>query len=519
MSHDPRRATPTWAPWDAAVSQRLLLPLAVLASALAVWYFGWLLQPERVGHPVLYGVLVAAELFNLVQAGGFWWTLRHMRRRRPPEPPTARPAVDVLVPVYDEPLDVVTPTVEAATALAGARVRVHLCDDGGRDELAALADRLGTGYLRRDGSEGAKAGNLNHALARTDAAYLAVFDCDHVPDARFLEATLGHFRDPAVAFVQTPQYYANHDRDDVPGAAWEQQALFFGPIALGKDGLGAMFCCGTNVVFRRRALDAVGGFPQESVTEDFELSVRLHEQGWRTVYEPQVLARGLGPEDVAGYVGQQDRWARGCVAGARSALRARLPAQLRLQYLLASMFFFTGWTYLVYMALPAIQLATGAQPVAMATADRFVVHFVPYFALALLTVSVASASRYTFRAFALMVASFWIHVQAGIAILFGRRKGFTVTPKTGASGWQPAAVAPALAAIVVLAGLSAAALTDSTAPSVLNNVAFAGLHVAVLLRGVWPAVRGAGPALRQAVAARRAAPAGAQPEQAPERLA
>lgn len=90
-----------------------------------------------------------------------------------------------------------------------------------------------------------------------------MFDSDHVADTAFLKQTLGHFANPAVAFVQTPQYYANHRHGGIPAAAWAQQALFFGPIARGKDGLDAMFCCGTNVVFRREALEAVGGFPGE----------------------------------------------------------------------------------------------------------------------------------------------------------------------------------------------------------------------------------------------------------------
>jgi len=64
-----------------------------------------------------------------------------------------------------------------------------------------------------------------------------------------------------VAFVQTPQYYANADRSGVAAAAWAQQSLFFGSIAVARDAMGAMFCCGTNVVFRRAALEAVGYFP------------------------------------------------------------------------------------------------------------------------------------------------------------------------------------------------------------------------------------------------------------------
>lgn len=319
-----------------------------------------------------FAELFNAELFNLVQAAGFWWTCAGERVRTAADAP-AEPYdidIDVFVPVYGEPLEVVEPTIAAATRLRGARVRVALLDDGGNPEMEAMARRLGAKYIRRTVHSGAKAGNLNHALRLTTAPLVAVFDCDHIPDAEFLRATLGYFADPAVAFVQTPQYYANAVRGGVAAAAWAQQALFFGAIARGKDRLDAMFCCGTNVVFRRTALDDVSGFPEDSLTEDFELSIRLHERGWKSAYVPDVLAHGLGPEDMAAYVSQQHRWARGCLSALPAVLRARLPLRLRLQYLLSAMFFLSGWSILAYMLLPVVRILTGAQPLASATADR-----------------------------------------------------------------------------------------------------------------------------------------------------
>ncbi len=153
--------------------------------------------------------------------------------------------------------------------------------------------------------------------------------------------------------------------------------------------MGSIFCCGTNVLFRRSALEQAGGFPTHSVTEDFELSVALHERGWRSVYVPEVLASGLGPEDMASYVSQQQRWARGCLSAVRSVRRARLPLKIRVQYLLSSMYFLSGWTLLVYMTFPVVRILTGAQPIASASADQFLLHFVPYFAVALGAVAVA----------------------------------------------------------------------------------------------------------------------------------
>jgi cellulose synthase (UDP-forming) len=492
---DSRLRAPSWSAAHRSPARRAAMRLLLIAMVpLAVFYFAWLLAPERVGHPALYGLLVVAELFNAVQALGFWWTCSGERCRPPLRGAESAPEVDVMIPVYDEPVAIVEPTVAAAVAMTGARHTVHVLDDGDSPAMERMAARHGARYVTREEHAGAKAGNLNHALAQTDAPYVLVLDCDHVPEPHFLEATLGHLADERVAFVQTPQYYANADAGDVAAAAWSQQALFFGPIARGKDGHDAMFCCGTNVVFRREALEQIGGFPQDSVTEDFELSIRLHEQGWRSRYVAEVLARGLGPEDMASYVSQQQRWARGCLSALGPVLRARLPLRAKVHYALSASYFLTGFTVLAYMAFPVVRILTGAQPLAATTADQFLAHFAPYFGLALLGVTFMGGGAYTFKAFALQTASFWIHVQAGVYALLGRRGTFVVTPKEGARERQPRAVWPALAAVGLLAAAALFGLLRDREPSTLNNVAFAALHMSVLLAGAWPALRRPEPA-------------------------
>jgi cellulose synthase (UDP-forming) len=494
MSRDPRLLPPDWSP-DPAPPRRLRL-LALVMLPLSLWYFGWLLQPGRVGVPALFAVLVAAELFNLFQAGGFWWTVTR-RDRRPALVPLSRdgtpPLVDVLIPTYDEPLDVLEPTVGAALEMRGSRLVVSVLDDGCRPEVEAMAARLGTRYVAREESAGAKAGNINSALLSTGSPFVAVLDCDHVPRPDFLERTLEPMADEQVAFVQTPQYYANSRRGGIAAAAWAQQALFFGAIARGKDADQAMFCCGTNVLFRRTALESVGGFPTDSITEDFVLSVRMHERGWETRYLPEVLAVGLGPEDMASYVSQQRRWARGCLGAIGPVLKARLPLRKRLHYLLSSAYFLSGWALLVYMSFPVIRIVTGAQPIAAASADQFLIHFAPYFCTALAMVVVAGRGAYTFGGFALAAANFWVQILASLAALTRRAGRFIVTPKQGAGGRQPLAAAPALLVIGVLLGASVWGFAHQRSPSTLNNVAFALLHVTVLASGArWALMRDGG---------------------------
>jgi cellulose synthase (UDP-forming) len=324
---------------------------------------------------------------------------------------------------------------------------------------------------------------------------VAIVDCDHVVDPDFLEATLGHFDDDdRLAFIQTPQYYANGYERGVPGAAWAQQTLFFGAIARGKDGLDATFCCGTNVVFRRAALDDVGGFPTHSITEDFELSIDLHERGWRSAYLPQVLATGLGPEDMASYVTQQLRWARGCLSALPRILRAKLPIRQRSQYLLSALYWLSGWTILIYMAFPVVRILLGVQPLANLTAPEFLLHFAPYFLVGLTAAALAGRGSYTFSALALAASSFWVFITASVLTATRRKASFKVTPKQGATSRQPKAVIPALAAVAVLVGVSIWGLTQSRDSATFNNVAFAALHVSVLLAGAWPALRRPQPA-------------------------
>ena len=491
MSDDPRLLPPTWngGPPPRAVRVRAGA-MALLSSVAVVLYFARLLRPERIGNPFLFGVLLVAEMFNVTQALGFWWTcmLSGRRRRRPLPPPIAETTVDVFIPTYNEPVEVVAATVAAAARLRGAQVRVALLDDGNRDAMKALAARLRVGYVRRTLHQGAKAGNINHALERTSAEFVLVLDCDHVPHPDILVRSLPHFGRERVAFVQTPQYYANADSNTIAAAAWSQQALFFGPIARGKAGHDSMFCCGTNVVFRRAALEDVGGFPEGSVTEDFELSLRLHELGWASEYVPRVLASGLGPEDLGSYVTQQHRWARGCVGAIPSVVRSQLPLRQKLQYLLSASYFLSGWTVAVYLALPVIRILTGVQPLSSSAADGFLAAFAPYFALAIATVASVGAGTYTFAAYSLATSTFWIHVHATCKALFKRPSRFVVTPKHGdaARQWKPAAPTLAVLAVLLLAALYG--LIRDRNPATLNNVGFLVLHVCVLSHGIATAI-------------------------------
>jgi cellulose synthase/poly-beta-1,6-N-acetylglucosamine synthase-like glycosyltransferase len=123
---------------------------------------------------------------------------------------------------------------------------------------------LGIGYIRREGNEQAKAGNLNHALEVTEGEFILQLDADHVPMADILHRLLGFFEDPKVAFVQSPQDFYNddsftHDVDEQGRRIWEEQRIFFTIIQPGKDRWNAAFFCGSCGIIRRSAFEEIGG--------------------------------------------------------------------------------------------------------------------------------------------------------------------------------------------------------------------------------------------------------------------
>jgi cellulose synthase (UDP-forming) len=182
-----------------------------------------------------------------------------MQRRGDSPPSLPDATVDVFVTCYNEPVDLVRETVRAAVAIRHPH-RTWVLDDGSSAAMRAMAESLGAGYVVRTidwvgRARHAKAGNVNNAMFQTDGEFILILDADQVPRPEILDRTLGYFRDPTVAFVQTPQWFYNVPHGDPFGS---QAPLFYGPIQQGKDGWNAAFFCGSNAVLRREALMQVG---------------------------------------------------------------------------------------------------------------------------------------------------------------------------------------------------------------------------------------------------------------------
>ena len=228
--------------------------------------------------------------------------------------------VDLFICSYNEEEAILERTIIGATGLDYPNYRVWMLDDGRRPWLQTLCAKLNCGYITRPDNSHAKAGNINHAMRKVanlpnPPDYISILDADFVPMPNFLSRAMTLFRDNSIGIVQTPQHFINPDpiqTNLLATQVWpDDQRFFFDVVMPAKDAWSAAFCCGTSSIIRFPPLMAIGGFPTNSVTEDYLLTLRLKEAGYTTAYLNEPLTLGLAPEGIKEYVTQRSRWCLG----------------------------------------------------------------------------------------------------------------------------------------------------------------------------------------------------------------
>ena len=355
-----------------------------------------------------FGLLLAELYAFLVLLIGYFQTAWPLQRRPVPMPQDVDtwPSVDVFIPTYNEPLEVVKQTVFSAMQMDWPedRLHVYVLDDGRREEFRDFCEELGVGYLTRDNNAHAKAGNINAALAVTGSNYVAIFDCDHIPTRSFLQICMGWFiRDPKLAMLQTPHHFFSPDpfekNLDTFHVMPNEGELFYGIVQDGNDLWNAAFFCGSCAVIKRAPLLEVGGVAVETVTEDAHTALKLSRRGYNTAYLELPQAAGLATESLSAHVGQRIRWARGMAQICRvdnPLFGPGLKLGQRLCYFNAMLHFFYGLPRLVFLTAPLAYLFFSAH-VFQATAAMITAYALPHLMHASITNSrIQGRFRYSF---------------------------------------------------------------------------------------------------------------------------
>ena len=448
-------------------------------------------------------LLLLAEAHSIIHSLGFIISSVRLKKRgvnyhrKVDLDKRSLPSVTVLLPAKNEPLDVLELTFISVSSLDYNNKEVVFLD--GSDEKYTeknkqLAEKYGITYYKHVVQTHSKAHSINIYLPKVQTKYVSVFDADQNPMPDFLleTAAIAEFSGN-IAFVQTPQLYTNLNISPVSYGAALQQSVFYETVCESKSSVDAMFCCGTNFLMRTEVLKEVGGFDENSVTEDFASSVKIHALGYRSVYFNHARVFGMAPQDLQSYFKQQFRWAVGSTGVLRELFSMGVKGQLKLtfaqlwEYFLSATYYFTGWSFFILMICPILYLLFRV-PSYFAHPYLYLAAFIPYYFMTMANFYVTMNRRSyklkdIFTGIIMSSVSFPILMKASVYGLFGIKTRFQITNKSkwGVMGfWSlwPWNLMIFFAAAAIFYGI----LTIKENPYAISvNIAWCLYHIALLL--------------------------------------
>lgn len=419
-------------------------------------------------------------------------------------PPSQLPSVDVFVCTYNEPLSVLYRSLVGCASMDYPNKKVYLLDDGNRPEMADLARKLGVNYITREQNIHAKAGNLNNAMQQTNGDLILVFDADHVPCMTFLKEVVGFFTQPDLAFVQTPQHFFTQDpfqRNLIAGEVTNnEQDLFFHVIQPGNDYWGATFFAGSGAIFRRSALQQIGGFATETITEDVHTGLRLHARGWKSLYYNRDLSAGMAQDSFADFIKQRLRWGRGMtqILFYDNPLFVRgLSFPQRICYFAGIWYFFHGFPRMIFLVAPLFFLLLGLKTINSGFMEILVYYLPSFFALFIGYTVVSRGIRHSFWSEVYETAQCMYLMMTTVATVLSPGKAkFRVTPKGTMTdrlnfNWQivmPQLLIAGLIFVGLMMGMMRAIYTPEYWGGIFTNLFWSSYNLVLLLGAIYVAL-------------------------------
>lgn len=369
---------------EVSSTDRFVLLILTMAGVISIVNFAeWWFRGEHVSNLTSFVILSLFFWYAIFRISLIW--INYLRLQKPVVVPGPDDNLSVAIfttSAPGEPLSMFEKTFEALNNVRYPH-KTYLLDSTEDPAFRALAGKYNITWLELVNFPGAKAGKVNEALRLTNEDFILIIDPDHIAFPNILDQTLGFFKDDKVGFVQVSQGYYNQYRSFTARAAAEQTYTFYGPTQMGLAGYGSAVAIGANCTFRRKALESIGGHA-EGLAEDLLTSIRLHAKGWKSVYNPVIVNRGLVPEDLTSFYKQQLKWARGTfeiLFDEIPKVFRKLSFWQRVAYLSISTYYFTGTATLFFMLIPFFYFMTGIIPGRMTFLD-FVLHGLPVLIIA-----------------------------------------------------------------------------------------------------------------------------------------
>ncbi|UOG74358.1 glycosyltransferase [Hymenobacter tibetensis] len=423
---------------EGSKKMRVLVAVGVL---LLLQFFWWFADSDHVGYAPLFWLLTFSLCYKMLRMLQEWYHYVHVQEPIAPVVAATAPlrTVDMLTTACPgEPHAMIIRTLEAMVAVRYPHTN-YLCDEGDDPVLRAACDRLGVVHVTRILKVHAKAGNINNALQQATGELCVVLDPDHEVTPDFLDQVVPYFEDPTLGYAQVVQAYGNQQESFVALGAAEQTYHFYGPLMMGMNSYNTVQAIGANCTFRRTALDSIGGHAA-GLTEDMHTAMRMHAHGWKSIYVPVVVSRGLVPSTLGGFYMQQLKWARGTfdlLFHVYPKLFRHFTWRQRLHYLMMPLYFLSGLVALIDIAVPVASLVLLKFPWHLSLPE-FALHMLPVATVALLI-------RYNAQQWLrephepglhlaggiLRIATWWVYSLGLIYTFFNVKVPYIPTPKEG----------------------------------------------------------------------------------------
>jgi len=340
--------------------------MILIGTCCMVFFACHLLNAAVQGYKPLYDLLIITFAFTVAKILYEWYHYWSIKMNKNP-PAQKEFTVDMFTTFCaGEPYEMIVETLEAIQAITYPH-QTYLCDEADDPYLKDVCKRLGVHHVTRTDKRNAKAGNINNALKQSKGDLCVVLDPDHVPFPNFLDPIINHFNNPEVGYVQVVQAYSNQDQGWIAKGAAQQTYQYYGPMMMTMNAYGTAQAIGANCTFRRTALESIGGHAA-GLAEDMHTSMQMHARGWKSVYVPVVLSRGLVPATLSAYYKQQIKWSRGVfelLVTSYIKLFRKFTWRQKLHYGLVPMFYLSGFIYLLNFIIPIVSLFADVYPLRM----------------------------------------------------------------------------------------------------------------------------------------------------------
>ncbi|TSD67329.1 glycosyltransferase [Inquilinus sp. KBS0705] len=420
-----------------SAKQLLILRSMIVIGLVCMGFFMQsLLEKDVMGYQAIYWLLISTFVYTFFKIIYEWY---HYWSIKVPVAPTLtrQYTVDIFTTFCaGEPYEMILETLTAIQAITYPH-QSYLCDEANDPYLKEVCAKLGVHHITRIKKINAKAGNINNALSQSTGELCVVLDPDHIPAPNFLDPIVAHFDNPEIGYVQIVQAYYNQDIGWIAKGAAQQTYHFYGPMMMCMNSYGTVQAIGANCTFRRTALESIGGHAA-GLAEDMHTAMQLHAKNWKSVYVPEVLAKGLVPATLSAYYKQQLKWSRGVfelLVTSYIKLFTKFTWRQKLHYGLLPLFYLSGFVFLFNFLIPVLALFGDVFPLRMDFSE-FLVISLP-FITAVITIRhyvqrwVMEDNERGFHLVGglLLIGTWWVFILGFVYTLIRRDVPYIATPK------------------------------------------------------------------------------------------